>query len=74
MIKIRFLLLFTLITLCSEVQAYIGPGMGGGIVAVTLGLLMAIVLGLFGILYYPVKRYLKKRLDKDESSRESDGQ
>ena len=72
MIKIRFFLFFTVTTLCSGVQAYIGPGMGGGVIAVTLGLVLAIVLGLFGVLYYPVKRYLKKRLDKDEASREND--
>ncbi len=74
MIQIRFFLFFTLTTLCSEVQAYIGPGMGGGVIAVTLGLVLAIVLGFFGVLYYPVKRYLKKRLDKDEASRENDEQ
>jgi hypothetical protein len=35
--------------------------MGGGIIAATLGVVLAILLALFGILYYPIKRMLKNR-------------
>lgn len=44
--------------------AYIGPGMGGGVIAAIIGFFAAIILGLWGILYYPIKRALKKRRDK----------
>ena len=44
--------------------AYIGPGMGGGVIAAIVGFFAAILLGLWGILYYPIKRALKNRKDK----------
>ena len=44
--------------------AYLGPGMGGGVIAAIVGFFAAILLGLWGILYYPIKRALKNRKDK----------
>ena len=43
---------------------YIGPGMGGGVIAAILGIIAAFFLGLWGILYYPIKRALKNRKKK----------
>jgi len=59
--SILFISLF-LISLPS--YAYIGPGMGGGVIAAIVGFFAAILLGLWGILYYPIKRALKNRKDK----------
>jgi len=50
--------------------AYIGPGMGGGIIAAIIGFFAAIILGLWAILYYPIKRALKKRKLKKILSKE----
>jgi hypothetical protein len=61
---ILFLFLF-LISLPS--YAYIGPGMGGGVIAAIVGFFAAILLGLWAILYYPIKRALKNRKDKKMS-------
>ena len=66
--SILFLSLF-LISLPS--YAYIGPGMGGGVIAAIVGFFAAILLGLWGILYYPIKRALKNRKDKKELSKNS---
>jgi hypothetical protein len=41
--------------------AYIGPGVGAGLVATVLGVLTAIVLALFALFWYPIKRLLKPR-------------
>lgn len=41
-------------------EAYIGPGLGAGTIAVVLGILSSIVMAFFAILWYPVKRLLKK--------------
>ncbi len=54
--------------------AYVGPGMGGGVIAAIIGFFAAILLGLWGILYYPIKRALKNRKDKQMSSKESDNE
>ena len=66
--SILFLSLF-LISLPS--YAYIGPGMGGGVIAAIVGFFAAILLGLWGILYYPMKRALKNRKDKKMSLKNS---
>jgi len=66
--SILFLSLF-LISLPS--YAYIGPGMGGGVIAAIIGFFAAILLGLWGILYYPIKRALKNRKDKKMSLKDS---
>ena len=66
--SILFLSLF-LISLPS--YAYIGPGMGGGVIAAIVGFFAAILLGLWWILYYPIKRALKNRKDKKMSMKDS---
>ena len=57
-------LIITLLLISSPVSAYIGPGTGGGVIAAIIGFFAAILLGLWGILYYPIKRALKNRKDK----------
>ena len=46
---------------------HIGPGMGGGALAAIIGFFAAIIIGIWGILYYPIKRFIKnKKKSKDE--------
>ena len=40
--------------------AYLGPGLGGGFILATLGIILAIIVGLFAIIWFPVKRFIKK--------------
>jgi hypothetical protein len=54
-------LIIALLTISSPVFAYLGPGMGGGIIAGVLGIIGAVLLAIFGLLYYPIKRMLKNR-------------
>ena len=54
-------LIIVLLSISSPVFAYIGPGMAGGVFAGVLGVIGAVLLALFGILYYPIKRMLKNR-------------
>lgn len=53
-------------------EAYVGPGLGAGTLAVVLGIIGSIFLALFAILWYPLKRMLKKRnaAPKDETPAE----
>ena len=66
MYKIIFVLTFFLI-LGNTSYAYIGPSIGGGIIVATLGIVIAIFAALFGILWFPIKRFLKKRKEKKNS-------
>ncbi len=68
----KSILYLILILISMPGYAYIGPGMGGGALAAILGFFAAILLGLWGILYYPIKRALKKRRDKKMPPKESD--
>ena len=54
-------LTIALFIISNPVFAYLGPGMGGGLIASVLGVIGAILLAIFGILYYPIKRMLKNR-------------
>jgi hypothetical protein len=53
-------------------QAYIGPGVGAGVVATVLGVVSSIVLLLVGIIYYPIKRAVKMVKGKDNLSKPKD--
>lgn len=39
---------------------YIGPGMDGGVLSVVFGILISFFMAIFAIIWYPVKRFLKK--------------
>jgi len=41
-------------------QAYVGPGLGAGAIAVVLGIVGSVFLALFAVLWYPLKRLLRK--------------
>lgn len=56
----RFLLLLLMVIITMPAFAYVGPGMGAGAIAVIVGILGSILLALFAIIYYPIKRGLKK--------------
>lgn len=43
------------------VQAYVGPGLGAGALVLVLGVIGSVLLAVFAILWYPLKRFLKKR-------------
>ena len=49
------------ITVPTAANAYMGPGLGLGLISVALGFVGSIALGFFAILWYPVKRFLRRR-------------
>ena len=63
------LIILLTITISSQIStsayAYIGPGMGGGAIAATIGIIIAIFATLLGVLYYPIKRFFKNRKQKE---------
>ena len=58
------LLIFFIFSSANSLFAYIGPGMGGGVIAALFGIIAAFFLGLWGILYYPIKRALQNKRKK----------
>lgn len=42
-------------------HAYIGPGLGAGVIGILLGILGSIFLAVGAVLYYPFKRFMRRR-------------
>lgn len=40
--------------------AYVGPGLGVGMIGAILGVVLSVVLALIGIVWYPLKRLFNK--------------
>ena len=57
----KFIITLTVAFFSSEIYAYVGPGMGGGVIAAIIGFIAAFLIGFWGILYYPIKRALNRR-------------
>ena len=52
--------------------AYVGPGAGLSIIGSLLAFLAAIVVGIFGFLWFPIRRFLRKRkLAKERAAEEA---
>lgn len=47
--------------LTSPAAAYVGPGLGLGVIGVIFGFIFSIILAIVGVVWYPVKRMMKKR-------------
>ena len=64
------LILFFLIVTINTAHAYLGPGMGGGLVAAMIGIIFALFALIFGIIWFPLKRFFKnKKIKKNTDSR-----
>jgi len=62
--KLIFKILIIIFLTNTPVYAYLGPGIGGGILAATLGVVIAIFAAILGLIWFPLKRFLKKRKGK----------
>ena len=60
----EFMFIFYTFSYITALFSYIGPGMGGGVIAAIFGIIAAFFLGLWGILYYPIKRAFKNKKNK----------
>ena len=50
-----------LLLLPSAALAYIGPGVGAGAIAAVVGVIGSVLLAIVAVIYYPIKRMLKRR-------------
>jgi hypothetical protein len=68
LVSVPFMLCFS----SHPAHAYIGPGVGAGVVATVLGVVSSIFLLLVGIVYYPIKRTVKRLRGKEKLSKPAD--
>ena len=50
-----------LVLFSAPAMAYVGPGLGMGVIGTIFGVLAAIVLALFGLFWYPLKRAFSRK-------------
>lgn len=63
-INILIINLIVLFLFYNNSMAYLGPGMAGGVIAATLGILIAIIAAIFGLIWFPLKKILHKKKNK----------
>ena len=57
----KILILSLMLALPATAFAYVGPGAGLSIIGSLLAFLAAIVVGIFGFLWFPIRRLIRKR-------------
>lgn len=62
----KFLTAVTLIIFSTPALAYVGPGTGLSAIGSLIALLAAIIVAIFGFIWFPLKRILKARKNKDQ--------
>lgn len=60
----KIFLILILVLIENTAFAYIGPGMTGGVFVATIGIIVAIFAALLGLIWFPIKKLLKKRKEK----------
>jgi O-antigen/teichoic acid export membrane protein len=61
----RFIVLVLLLFSTAAAHAYVGPGLGLGVLGAILGALLTVILAIAGVVWYPIKRMLKKKQARD---------
>ena len=68
---IRFSIsIFLFLYISTPVYAYLGPGVGGGVIVATLGIIVAIFAAIFALIWFPLKRLFNK--DKKKAKNKFD--
>lgn len=67
----KFLVVCAIGCFACPAYAYVGPGLGAGVIASILGVLGAGALAVFSLVYYPFKRLIRKRQLAKELEAES---
>ena len=62
------LVILMLIALPSYGEAYVGPGLGLGVVGAVIGVIVAVFLAFVGMLWYPIKRFVLRNLSQSKDA------
>lgn len=54
-----------------EAAAYVGPGLGLGTIGAFFGIIVAVLLAIIGLIWYPLKRLFKKAGSKQETRKKT---
>jgi hypothetical protein len=65
MVRLTLMTSGLFLALSANAHAYLGPGLGVGTIVTVLGIILSLFLGIASVLYYPIKRFLKKKKNRD---------
>ena len=63
------LLILSFLFYSANAQAYVGPGLGVGVIGAIIGVVLAVAMAIIGVFWYPLKRMFKK--DSEEETLEN---
>ena len=63
----KLVIMLSMLLLPLAANAYVGPGSGITAIGSVLALIAALVVGILGFVWYPIKRFRKKRLNSKKS-------
>lgn len=68
------LVVLSILFYSSSAQAYVGPGLGVGVIGAIVGVVLAVLMAIIGVFWYPLKRMFKKGDDAEtlEDNNDSD--
>ena len=69
------LILLSFLFYSGSVHAYVGPGLGVGVIGAIVGVFLAVLMAVIGVFWYPIKRMFNKEDDSetlDESENAED--
>ncbi|MGB0496081.1 MAG: hypothetical protein ACPGJI_06975 [Kangiellaceae bacterium] len=73
--KSIFFLTLIFLLFSTSAQAYVGPGLGVGVIGAIIGVIGAILMAIIGVFWYPLKRMFGKgEDDEDEENLEEEDQ
>lgn len=70
--KIIFVIFLIFFSYSLNANAYIGPGIGLGALISVVGVILAIIFLLIALVWFPIKRYLRKKIDKKANNNKND--
>jgi hypothetical protein len=60
MVRYGFLVMLISAFLTDIAHAYVGPGLGLGVIGAIVGIIVAVFLAIVGVIWYPLKRMMRK--------------
>ena len=60
--------LFAILLIPESANAYIGPGMAVGAIIAVIGVFIALLAGIFGLVFFLIKRFFENRKNKTDNS------
>lgn len=67
-VELSLISLFLVLLISQPVMAYVGPGAGLAAIGAFFALVAGLLAAIFGFLWYPIKRLIRKRKKSKEES------